>query len=156
MLHILVDHLGDELFHPLQTLPCLNLGNQRFDFSNRCRIPRQVGYGTECAPAPADKERAVLGRPKAVVGVPFGPEANVEGAALFTYSETDPSVDPGDLEFLSTMAQQVAIALENARLYHLAIEDPATRTYVHSHFLSRLREETDRAVITTRSFSARP
>ncbi len=93
---------------------------------------------------------ADFGSPAAAATIPFEPTRDARGAVLLLYDRPEPGLSESDLEFLSTMAQQVAIALENARLYHLAIEDVATGLYIPSYFLARLREETDRAVTTGR------
>jgi diguanylate cyclase (GGDEF)-like protein len=98
-------------------------------------------------------EREALGAPAAMLSVPFSAGRDVRGAVLLLFDRPDPRPAEGDLQFLSTMAQQVAIALENARLYKLAIEDPASGLFVHSYFLTRLREETDRAVAAGRPLS---
>ncbi|MCU0726593.1 MAG: sigma 54-interacting transcriptional regulator [Planctomycetes bacterium] len=98
-------------------------------------------------------EREALGAPAAIVSIPFSAGRDVRGAVLLLYDRPDPRPAEDELQFLSTMAQQVAIALENARLYKLAIEDPASGLFVHSYFLTRLREETDRAVAVGRPLS---
>ncbi len=91
-----------------------------------------------------------FGSPRSAATIPFETGRDVRGSVILLYDRADPGLLSSDLEFLSTMAQQVAIALENARLYQLAIEDVTTGLYVHSYFLARLREETDRAVTTGR------
>ena len=48
-------------------------------------------------------------------------------------------------QFLENLAGQVAVALENARLFRLAIEDPLTGAYVATYFRERLAQEVDRA-----------
>ncbi|MBI4879535.1 MAG: sigma 54-interacting transcriptional regulator [Planctomycetes bacterium] len=49
------------------------------------------------------------------------------------------------LPVLNHLAGQIAVALENARLYSLAVADPLTGLYVESYFQNRLAEEVDRA-----------
>ncbi|MBL8767856.1 MAG: sigma 54-interacting transcriptional regulator [Planctomycetes bacterium] len=49
------------------------------------------------------------------------------------------------LPILGHLAGQAAVALENARLYRLAIEDRDTRLYTDSYLLNRFAEEVDRA-----------
>ncbi len=53
---------------------------------------------------------------------------------------------PVNMEYLESMAHQIAGALENARLYLMAIRDPDTGFYTRSFFQYRLAEEVDRAV----------
>lgn len=49
------------------------------------------------------------------------------------------------LPMLLQLAGQISVALENSRLYRLAVADPLTGLYVESYFLNRLAEEVDRA-----------
>ncbi len=51
----------------------------------------------------------------------------------------------GNRQFLEGLAGQAAVALENARLFRLAIEDPLTGAYVATYFRERLAQEVDRA-----------
>jgi diguanylate cyclase (GGDEF)-like protein len=46
-----------------------------------------------------------------------------------------------DVELLSTLANQAAITIYNARLYHLAITDGMTQLRIHRYFQQRLEEE---------------
>jgi diguanylate cyclase (GGDEF)-like protein len=101
----------------------------------------------------APRERELFGAPGSAAAIPFHPHREITGAFLLTFRRPDPGLSQGELQFLSTLAQQVGIALENARLYQLAIEDSATGLYVHSYFLARLREETDRALGSDRPLS---
>ena len=49
-----------------------------------------------------------------------------------------------DKSLLSLLSSQIAIALNNARLYELAITDGLTQLYVHRHFQFRLQDELQR------------
>ena len=49
------------------------------------------------------------------------------------------------LSALTTIAQQAAVAIENARHYQLAIVDQLTRLYLRHHFLQKLSDERTRA-----------
>ncbi len=68
------------------------------------------------------------------------------GVAVLNYGA---DVRRADLEealpVLNHLAGQIAVALENARLYRLAVADPLTGLYVESYFQNRLSEEVDRA-----------
>ncbi|MFT5208114.1 MAG: diguanylate cyclase (GGDEF)-like protein [Candidatus Omnitrophota bacterium] len=50
-----------------------------------------------------------------------------------------------DAEILSTLSNQAAITIYNARLYHLAITDGMTQLRIHRYFQQRLDEEIKRA-----------
>jgi len=50
-----------------------------------------------------------------------------------------------DVDLLSTLANQAAITIYNARLYHLAITDGLTQLRIHRYFQQRLDEELIRA-----------
>lgn len=50
-----------------------------------------------------------------------------------------------DMIILHALANQVAVAMENARLYQEAITDGLTKLYHHKYFELRLKEELDRA-----------
>ncbi len=51
------------------------------------------------------------------------------------------SFDDRDLDLLSALSNQVAIAIDNARLYTLAITDELTGIYIRRYFMQRLKEE---------------
>jgi diguanylate cyclase (GGDEF)-like protein len=46
-----------------------------------------------------------------------------------------------DVELLSTLTNQAAIAIYNARLYHLSITDGLTQLVIHRYFQQKLKEE---------------
>ena len=55
------------------------------------------------------------------------------------------TLDEKDLEFFKALSNQAAIAIENARLYEMAIKDELTKLYVRRYFDQRLKEEMRRA-----------
>ncbi len=55
------------------------------------------------------------------------------------------TLDERDLELFTGLAHQAAIAIENARLYTLAITDELTQLYIRRFFYQRLNEELRRA-----------
>ncbi len=46
-----------------------------------------------------------------------------------------------DKKFMQLLSSQIAIALNNARLYEMAITDGLTKLYVHRHFQYKMQEE---------------
>jgi diguanylate cyclase (GGDEF)-like protein len=64
--------------------------------------------------------------------------------SLALWSRSGKGFHPDDVRFLTVVAQQAAIALENARLYELATVDSLTGLYVRRYFDDRLRDEVAR------------
>ena len=58
-----------------------------------------------------------------------------------------------DLKFFSVLANQAAIAIENARLHEMATVDGMTKLYMKTYFLARLKEEYRRAKNSNRPLS---
>ena len=85
------------------------------------------------------------GDPIGLLVLTFSPSALKEG-------ESAP-VDRDSLMVLATMADQIAGALENARLYRLAVEDPITGLYLQGYFEGRLKDEIQRASRYDRSLT---
>lgn len=46
-----------------------------------------------------------------------------------------------DLEFMTSLANQAAIAIDNAKLYELATKDGLTKLYINRHFMTLLENE---------------
>jgi len=57
----------------------------------------------------------------------------------------DAQFDESDLKLLQALAAQAAVAINNAKLYELAITDGLTKLYIHRYFQARLEEEIVRA-----------
>lgn len=55
------------------------------------------------------------------------------------------SFDKKDLELYKALATQAAIAIENARLYRMAITDGLTKLFIHRYFQQRMDEELSRS-----------
>lgn len=62
-------------------------------------------------------------------------------------------VEIRDKEFFKTLTNQIAMSLENARLYHEAIVDGLTGLYVHKYFQLQLLAELRRSQRFKKSFS---
>jgi len=93
----------------------------------------------------ADPDEQRLLRPyAAALGLPLVAGGETRGGALLLYRNDEIGQETGSREFLNTLASQVTIALENARLYQLAVRDPVSGLHVHSYFAGRLKEEIDR------------
>ncbi len=103
----------------------------------------------------AAEECALLGiePPGALLALPLKVSGETRGAVILLYPAGGASPESANRDVLLTLAQQVAVGLEHARLYRLAIEDPLTGTHVHSYFQGRLQEEVDRASRSGRPLS---
>jgi transcriptional regulator with GAF, ATPase, and Fis domain len=76
--------------------------------------------------------RSLLGLPLAVAG-------RVRGAVLLLFDTDVPK--PVNLELLTTLSTQAALAMENACLYMAAVEDPYTGAYVADFFRRRVAQD---------------
>lgn len=63
--------------------------------------------------------------------------SNKQGSKLFNQK---------DLDFMSSLANQAAIAIDNAKLYELATKDGLTKLYIYRHFYTLLENEIRRCV----------
>jgi len=86
--------------------------------------------------------------PKSIIAVPLKREKKTIGV-LSVEQEGAFSLDERDLKLFSTLATQIAIVIENARLYEKtakqAITDGLTNIYNYRHFHTRLSEELKRS-----------
>ena len=86
------------------------------------------------------------------LGVPLITYDEVIGV-MSLQSEQRNSYSDDHLRVLTTIADQAAVAIENARLYELATVDGLTRLLVRRYFDQRLREEWQRALRYEADFS---
>jgi diguanylate cyclase (GGDEF)-like protein len=90
-----------------------------------------------------EEERALLAGAAEASILPFSAgRGRTEGAVVLLRSSPAPAASP---DFLAALAHQAGLALENARLYRLAVEDPSSGLYAASYFKRRLQEEIDRS-----------
>jgi diguanylate cyclase (GGDEF)-like protein len=80
-----------------------------------------------------------------LMSVPLLAKDVMRGVINISKSEPN-SFSRRDLNFFQGLATQASIALENARLYKLAITDGLTKLYIHRYFQQRLDEEMKRAL----------
>lgn len=73
---------------------------------------------------------------------PLIAKGNLIGAIKISTKLDHESFNEKDTELLKLLSSQIAIALNNARLYELAITDGLTKLYVHRHFQYKMQEET--------------
>jgi diguanylate cyclase (GGDEF)-like protein len=92
-------------------------------------------------------------RTKSLIAVPLIVKDTVIGVmeAMNKFDET--SFNSFDLEIFKTLSVQAAIAIDNARLYELAITDGMTKLFIHRYFQARLVEEFNRSARYGRELS---
>ncbi len=83
---------------------------------------------------------------KPLVVLPLSVQRRNLGTILVVLREDPGTLDLVNRDYLASMAQQIAVSFENARLYLMAIQDPATGFYFRAFFRHRLAEELDRTV----------
>ncbi|MBI5328134.1 MAG: diguanylate cyclase, partial [Deltaproteobacteria bacterium] len=85
---------------------------------------------------------------QSIIAVPFGVRGKIIGL-LCAYKNKPGVFERTDLELLKAVAENVAVALENARLYKetkvMAITDGLTGLYNRRFFVTRLKQEISRA-----------
>ena len=86
----------------------------------------------------------VDGKVRSVLAVPLLVDGRVVGV-LSVQSRLPRAYDEHQLSVLSTVAQQAAVAVENARHYALATFDSLTGVHLREYFFRRLEEEHARA-----------
>lgn len=80
-----------------------------------------------------------------ILCMPLIANEQVIGVVNLTNKKDGGKFGEEDVELLSTLANQAAITIHNARLYHLAITDGLTQLRIHRYFQQRLSEEIIRA-----------
>ncbi|MCB1327080.1 MAG: sensor domain-containing diguanylate cyclase [Spirochaetales bacterium] len=82
--------------------------------------------------------------------VPLQLKRRVIGTVQVLNKGNNQSFHGGDLKIFSILANQAAIAIENARLHEMATVDGMTGLYIKNYFMARLSEEYRRARLQNR------
>ena len=77
--------------------------------------------------------------------VPLIAKGEAIGVVNITNKKNNQLFNKQDLEFMEALANQAAIAIDNAKLYELATKDGLTKLYTHRHFFTMLDTELKRA-----------
>lgn len=85
--------------------------------------------------------------------VPLVAKKRVLGTVQVLNRKDDQPFNEDDLRIFMTLANQAAIAIENARLHTLATVDGPTGLYVKTYFMARLQEEFRRSKTTGQPLS---
>ncbi len=76
--------------------------------------------------------------------VPLITKGEAIGVINISNKKNDNLFNQKDLEFMTSLANQAAIAIDNAKLYELATKDGLTKLYINRHFMTLLDNETRR------------
>lgn len=121
--------------------------NMESDFFNKIIESQEIVVFNE-VPDKVKEELSFL-EMKSAIAVPLKLRDDVIGIITAVNTMISYSFNGDDERFLTTLANQIAIAIENARIYNQmeeqAIKDGLTQLYNHSYFQHALSEEIDRA-----------
>ncbi len=73
--------------------------------------------------------------------VPLITKGEAIGVINISNKKGDMLFNQKDLEFMTSLANQAAIAIDNAKLYELATRDGLTKLYINRHFMTLLENE---------------
>jgi diguanylate cyclase (GGDEF)-like protein len=90
---------------------------------------------------------------RSMMCVPLQARRRVIGTVQVLNKVGDQRFDEDDLRIFQPMANQAAVAIENARLHTLATVDGTTGLYIKSYFKARMQEEFRRAKATGQPLS---
>ncbi len=79
-----------------------------------------------------------------LICVPLIAKGECIGIINITNKKNGKLFNKKDLEFVEALANQAAIAVDNAQLYELATKDGLTKLYIHRHFYYLLESEIKR------------
>lgn len=97
--------------------------------------------------------KEVLSNTKSLLCVPLVAKGEVIGVINITNKKHDKLFNQKDLEFITSLANQAAIAIDNAKLYELATKDGMTKLYIYRHFYTLLENEIRRCSRYNRNMS---
>ena len=97
--------------------------------------------------------KEVLSNTKSLLCVPLIAKGEVIGVINITNKKHDKLFNQKDLEFITSLANQAAIAIDNAKLYELATKDGMTKLYIYRHFYTLLENEIRRCARYKRNMS---
>ena len=90
---------------------------------------------------------------RSLLCVPLIAKGEVIGVINITNKKHDKLFNQKDLEFITSLANQAAIAIDNAKLYELATKDGMTKLYIYRHFCTLLENEIRRCERYKRNMS---
>ena len=97
--------------------------------------------------------KEILSNTKSLLCVPLVAKGEVIGVINITNKKHNKLFNQKDLEFIESLANQAAIAIDNAKLYELATKDGMTKLYIYRHFYTLLENEIRRCSRYKRNMS---
>ena len=94
---------------------------------------------------PRFTKSGIGGNVSSLICVPLVAKGEAIGVINITNKKHNKLFNKQDLEFIEALANQAAIAIDNAKLYELATKDGLTKLYIYRHFYSLLETELKRA-----------
>lgn len=94
---------------------------------------------------PRFTKTGIEGTISSLICVPLVAKGEAIGVINITNKKNNKLFNKQDLEFIEALANQAAIAIDNAKLYELATKDGLTKLYIYRHFYSLLETELKRA-----------
>ncbi len=85
--------------------------------------------------------KSSLSSTKSLLCVPLIAKGEAIGVINITNKNGNKLFNQKDLDFMSSLANQAAIAIDNAKLYELATKDGLTKLYMYRHFYTLLENE---------------
>ncbi len=117
-------------------------------FLERKPIITNLGYAD-----PRFIAKEVLSNTKSLLCVPLVAKGEVIGVINISNKKHGKLFNKKDLEFITSLANQAAIAIDNAKLYELATKDGMTKLYIYRHFYTLLENEIRRCARYKRNMS---
>ena len=97
--------------------------------------------------------KEILSNTKSLLCAPLIAKGEVIGVINITNKKHNKLFNQKDLEFITSLANQAAIAIDNAKLYELATKDGMTKLYIYRHFYTLLENEIRRCSRYKRNMS---
>lgn len=98
-------------------------------------------------------KQSMLSNVSSILCIPLIVKEETIGVINITNKSDDKFFNQDDLEFMCALANQAAIAINNAQLYELAITDGLTKLFIYRHFHYLLENEIKRAIRYRHSIS---
>ena len=95
---------------------------------------------------PRFSQKVSLSSTKSLLCVPLIVKGETIGVINISNKKNNKLFNQKDMEFMYSLANQAAIAIDNAKLYELATKDGLTKLYISRHFYTLLENELRRCI----------